>query len=284
MKPSHLVTLAVTAGIAAAAASTAGCSATKSEIRAAASTSATPDSNSTTASAAGPAPTTVEQLCDAQKWPRRMPDVAGQLLSQTIEVGALGCWADTRAVAPDGHDPVNNPDRPEGDYRITAVSPPPGTPVGHHDVVTVQLADVDPNAPAAFRPCDWVTTDEAAAILGGPVTTRPQGVQVGSVDMSCGYSRGLGEDGVASELRLPGAFPVDAVPQFAATAAEDNATSVDGVGVKAQCMFEPMTTPPSNTLLVLLSGDRIYRATGWYGMSCDQLKQFAQAAIGRIGA
>jgi hypothetical protein len=265
--------------------STAGCSATKSDPPAAASTIATPNSSSTTASTARPAPTTVAQLCDAQTWPRPIPDVAGQLLSQTIKVGALGCWADVRAVAPDGHDPINSPAGPgDGDYRITAVSPQPGTPVEHHDVVTVQLADVDPKAPAAFQPCDWVTADEAAAILRGPVSTRPQGDQAGSVDMSCYYSRGLGDDGMESVLRLPGAFRVDAASQFALATAAVNATSVDGVGVKAQCVFEPTTTPPSSTLVVLLSGDRIYRATGWYGISCDKLKQFAQAAIGRIGA
>jgi hypothetical protein len=57
---------------------------------------------------------------------------------------------------------------------------------------------------------------------------------------------------------------------------------VDDVGIKAVCVFEPTTTPPSTTLSVLLSGDRIYRATGWYAMPCDKLKPFAQAAIGRI--
>ena len=86
-----------------------------------------------------------------------------------------------------------------------------------------------------------------------------------------------------SALRVPGAFPVDAVSQFALATAADRATTVDGIGAKAVCVFEPQTTPPSTTLVVLLSGGRLYRATEGYA-SCDTLKQFAQAAIGRIGA
>jgi hypothetical protein len=135
--------------------------------------------------------------------------------------------------------------------------------------------------PAASQPCEWVTADEAAAILGGPVSTTPHGDQPGSVDLSCGYSTGLGEDGMESELRLPGAFPVDAATEYALT---DDATAIDGVGVKAHCVFEPTTMPPSTTLSVLLDGDRIYRATGWYAISCDQLEQFAHTAITRIDA
>jgi hypothetical protein len=162
----------------------------------------------------------------------------------------------------------------------TSSESPPAAPPS----AAASTPPVETNARAAFRPCDWVTTDEAAAILGGPVSTKPQGDQSGSVKVSCGYSRGPGEDGMTSELRLPGAFPGDAESEFALAAAADNSTAFDGVGIKAQCVFEPTTTPPSNTLVVLLSGDRIYRATGWYSISCDDLKQFAQAAIGRIGA
>jgi hypothetical protein len=140
-------------------------------------------------------------------------------------------------------------------------------------------ADVTPGGP-----CDWVTTNQAASFLGGPVSTRPHGDEAGSVDMSCDYNRSDDSgSGVQTDLRVPGAFPVDAASQFALSTAE-NATIVDGLGVKAACRYEPQTTPPSTTLLVLLNGDRLYRATGWYGVSCDTLKQFAQTAIGRIGA
>jgi hypothetical protein len=278
MNRSILIALTVTAGIVAAA----GCATTSSGPP---TTASSPAPTATTASATRPAPTSMAQLCDAQTWPRPMPDIVGQLLSQTTNVGALACWDNIRGVAPDGHDPINNPTR-LGDvgYRITGVSPSPGTPVGRNDVVTVQLAHVDRTAPPAFRPCDWVTTDEAASILGAPVTTYPIGDEAGSVDMSCSYTLGLGGDGITSGLRLPGAFPVDAASQLALAAAQPNATSVNDIGIKAVCVFEPRTTPPSTTLSVLLGDGRIYRATGWYSMPCDRLKPVAQAAIGRIGA
>jgi hypothetical protein len=126
MKPSPLVALGISAGIVAATASA-------------------------QLAAAGPAPTTVDQLCAAQQWPRSMPDVVGKNLDQVTGQGALACWDNVRGVAPDGHDPVGNATDAAG-YLITAVSPPPGTPAGRHDAVTVQLTGVDRQAPPASRP------------------------------------------------------------------------------------------------------------------------------------
>ncbi len=142
----------------------------------------------------------------------------------------------------------------------------------------------DPVTSTGSHPCDWVTADEAAALLGGPVTTRPLRDDVGSARMSCSYDRGLGDTGMESELRLPQSFPASAAAQFAQAAADPNSTAVDGLGLQAQCVYEPTTTPPSTTVMVLLSGNRLYRATSWYGTGCEQLTQFAQTAISRIGA
>ncbi|WP_029112368.1 hypothetical protein [Mycobacterium sp. URHB0044] len=134
-------------------------------------------------------------------------------------------------------------------------------------------SDAPVATPVALQPCDWVTADEAAAVLGGPVTTSPHDDQSDAGEMSCGYSRGIGDNGMTSELQLSGTFPV----------APANATPIEGVGVKAHCVIEPTTTPPSTTLVVSLSGGRLYRVTGWYTPSCDSLKQLAKAAVGRIG-
>ena len=103
-------------------------------------------SNPATPNAAAASPTTMEQLCDTQTWPRPLPDVIGRVLYQVTREGALGCWDNLRGVAPDGHDPIKNPNYPEKTYRITAVTPPPGTLVGRYDLVTVQLAEVDSTA------------------------------------------------------------------------------------------------------------------------------------------
>lgn len=223
----------------------------------------------------------MQQLCDAQAWPRPLPNVVGRLLYQAKD-GALGCWDNVRGVAPDGHDPLHNPAQPaEKTYRIVGVSPGAGTPTGRHDAVTVELADLDPTEPAAFRPCDWVTGAEAGRLLGGPVTPEPYGDQTGSVDVACIYNKpaDMG-DGVEVDLQSPGAFLVDGPSQFALESR--HGTVVDGVGVMAACVDDPTTSPPSTTLLVLLSGDRLLRVIQGNG-SCDTLKHFAQLAIGRIG-
>jgi len=142
---------------------------------------------------------------------------------------------------------------------------------------------VQPAARGVEGACYWVTAGEAADILGGPVTLEPLLDEAGSVEMSCGYRQSI-DSTIESDLKLPGAFPVDAASQFAlGTAPATNVTTVDGLGVKAACVTEPQTTPPSTTLLVLLTGDRLYRATGTYYPSCDSLKRFAKTAIARIG-
>lgn len=225
------------------------------------------------------APKTVQQLCDAQTWPRPVPNVVGRLLYQAKD-GALECYQ-LKSVAPDGHDPLNHPARPaEKTYRIVAVSPATGTPVGRGDAVTVELAEVDPTEPPAFRPCDWVTATEAAGIMGGPVNAEPLGAEPGSVDIACIYDKphDVG-DGVEVDLQTSGAFAVDASSEFALATGTGDA--VDGIGLKAACVNELTTTPPSTTLVVLLSGERILRVTQGFG-SCANLKRFAQVAIGRI--
>lgn len=229
-------------------------------------------------------PKTVQQLCDAQTWPRPVPNVVGRLLYQAKD-GALECYQ-LKSVAPDGHDPLNHPARPaEKTYRIVAVSPATGTPVGRSDAVTVELAEVDPTEPPAFRPCDWVTATEAAGIMGGPVNAEPLGAEPGSVDVACIYDKphDVG-DGVEVDLQTAGAFAVDAPSEFAlaTSTGPGTGTAVDGIGLKASCVNELTTTPPSTTLVVLLSGERILRVTQGFG-SCANLKRLAQLAIGRIG-
>lgn len=88
--------------------------------------------------------------------------------------GALMCFDNVRAIAPDGHDVMN--DKGPTPWRITTISPATGAPVGKADQVTLQLEPVDPTAPPAFRPCDWVTAAEAAGFLGvQSVATLPVG-------------------------------------------------------------------------------------------------------------
>ena len=144
-------------------------------------------------------------------------------------------------------------------------------------------SSAQPAAPPAFQPCDWVTTQETADILGTPVNPEPTDGAAGVNHPRCFYAV-TGDDtglGISSELLLPGATPVDAGTRLANAAAEPGAATVNGLGVNAVCVFEPNVTPPSTTILVLLDGGRIYRATAAYEY-CGTVERFARTAINRI--
>jgi hypothetical protein len=148
---------------------------------------------------------------------------------------------------------------------------------------TVSAQPANPAAPQAFRPCDWVTRQEATDILGKPVTPEPSGDAAGSSALRCFYAasgEGIGV-GISSELLLPDASAVDADTRLANATAAPGAQAIGGLGVKAVCVYEPQVTPPSTTILVLLDGSRIYRATAAYEY-CDTVQRFARTAIDRI--
>jgi hypothetical protein len=222
-------------------------------------------------------PTTPEQACVADRWPRPVPNVTGQLMPQALD-GSLFCFKVAKATAADGHDVLHDVFSKAPNYRITSVSPAAGLAVGPGDPIAVRVAPVDPSQPPASRPCDWVTTDEAARFLGTQsVTTMPVGDQAGSVDQMCDYTSTSPDQMVVSELQLPGSLPVDANTEFAMTVAAGGGSDVGGLPGRAYCSSSPSTS----MLVVLLGGDRLYRVTD---DNCDVLKQFAQTAIPRIGA
>lgn len=144
------------------------------------------------------------------------------------------------------------------------------------------VAHADDHETAAA--CSWVSADEAAAFLEGPATAAPIRTQL--PELSCAY-RSLEEPqarpSLESDVRFADAFPWDAATTFKEVAAWPRATAVDGVGLKAVCTYEPNVTPPSTTLTVLLTGERLYRVIGSYVWRCDTLKTFAELAIARIG-
>jgi hypothetical protein len=233
-------------------------------------------------------PTTMEELCNRLIWPRPMPTVVGLILqdSPTGDIGPLTCLDDVQGVLPDGGIVYEHSDfKPNlrGYYRITAVSPPPGTPVGRHDPIklTVARIDIARQPPSRDRPCDWVAATEAATLLGTTTVETVTHSVMGDWDVICHYNSVDQSRGVVSELKLTGARVVDAASEFAYRTAQGEASS--GVGIEARCV---PAGPPNDRhrLYVLLPGEHIYVATGWGGVSCDILKQFAQAAIPRIGS
>lgn len=223
-------------------------------------------------------PTSVEQLCNAPMWPRPLPPVVGLDFDQAAK-GALMCFDGIRAIAPDGHDVMNDKGPPRS-WSITAISPTSGTPVGKSDQVTLQLAPEEVSAAPAFRPCDWVTTSEAARLLGvQSVSALPVGDQAGSVDQSCAYNSG--NDLVTSELKLPGSFAVDARSEFSIAVAAGKGSQVSGLPGLGYCGTSKAGNGKDTSMLsVLLNEDRIYQVMG--GPSCDTLTQFARTALFRM--
>lgn len=137
---------------------------------------------------------------------------------------------------------------------------------------------------ATTEACTWVSADEAAVFLEGPATADP--IRTHLPELSCAY-RVLGEPvggrSLESDVRFADAFPWDAATTFRQVAEWPRATEVADVGLRAVCTYEPNVTPPSTTLTVLLTGERIYRVTGSYVWRCETLKTFAELAIARIG-
>ncbi|RDH80497.1 hypothetical protein DVS77_01495 [Mycolicibacterium moriokaense] len=230
---------------------------------------------------------TVDQICAAQDWPRPLPDVVGQMFEPVgkqmpagIGGGALACWDNIRGLTQDGQDASKEIG---GWATITAVSPPPGTPVGRDDVITVHLAPMVYGAPPNFRPCDWVTTAEVAAIFAIPGPIETDGYMTpGSVNPHCTYSS-PGHTAVTSTLYVPGAFPVDAAAEYSMYSGE-NATAVEGLGLAARCLTDLHGSQdrPYNQVVVLLEGNRLFTANGLGAQPCDQLNEFARTAIGRL--
>jgi hypothetical protein len=183
----------------------------------------TAERHPTTTASSPPSPDAqaLQKVCDAQAWPQPVPAVVGMVFD-SVDVGALACWDDSdhvRGIAPDGHHTVANPTHDDFgmSYRITSISPPPGTPIGRNDTVTVQLVPVDWSKPPAFRPCDWVTTEEAAQIFGVPsVSVFPSGDEAGSVFQLCTYDTpGPGGRQLVGATRLlPASMVIDAPTQL----------------------------------------------------------------------
>jgi hypothetical protein len=228
-----------------------------------------------------PSSTNEAQLCDELTWPRPVPAIVGTVIG---DAGALLCWDDVRAIAPDGHDPVNQPnDSDKGiAYRITDISPAPGTPAGRKDVITAHVVpEALLAAQPAFYPCNWVTADEAASFFADSSTTvDPTGDELGAAAPFCTYNSG--SHFVTSQLQLPAYFPVDAQTQLGLSIARGHGNEVGGLPGRAYCSTSESDNKKSTTLQVLLSGNRLYQAMGWKSESCNTLKQFAQTAIPRI--
>jgi hypothetical protein len=210
-----------------------------------------------TASAAGPVPTSIQQACDARGWPQPVPSIVGAEYNQAM-MGALMCFDGLRLLAPDGHAMTNDTAGVSKYTQVGSITPPPGTPVGRTDPVTVRFVPADLSGPPAYRPCDWVSTGEAAGFLGGAsVSVDPISDEAGSVNPSCRYLAD-GHVQLISDLQLPGSFPIDAKTEFDMTVAAGKGSEVSGMPGRAYC-GDKATGANESRLVVLLSSGRLYR-------------------------
>src|SRR6202022_762484 len=87
-------------------------------------------------------PTTYAQLCSGLTWPHPIPAAVGLIFDGLDgDLQPLSCLDGVRGIGPDGTIVYADNEYPQGvrSFRIAAMSPPPGTPVGRDDPVTVQL-------------------------------------------------------------------------------------------------------------------------------------------------
>lgn len=255
----------------------------------AASSSTTPVSGAMSTTSASQDPTSdhgLQAICDSQPWPLPVPALTGMILDQA-EQGALFCFDNVRAHTASGDDPHNNPaDLTAGNlYRITSTSPPPGTRIGPNDLLTVEVTQYNPTTEQpAFYPCDWITPEEVASILGTGSTpsTVTTGDEAGSVDRTCHYN--TGDSLISSELKLDGTLFIDADTEYRWRVAKDGGAAITSLPVAAACdTTEGGDQGASHSLFAKLSGNRIYQLLGNPNTSCDQLTQLAAIAIPRIG-
>jgi hypothetical protein len=88
---------------------------------------------------------TTQQTCDQQHWPQPVPlNLVGKLVGEVLDTDATICFNFDKAVAPDGHDVLEDENgRQAGSaWRIIGVTPPSGAGVdeGQPIVLTVEPA------------------------------------------------------------------------------------------------------------------------------------------------
>jgi len=112
-------------------------------------TTQAPPMPTTTVFAPAPAPAsappgqTVNQACAAQRWPQPVPNVVGLNLFDAGN-GSLECFTIAQAIAPDGHDAMNDPARDAYRWRIISENPTAGTAVAADAPITLTLAQISP--------------------------------------------------------------------------------------------------------------------------------------------
>ena len=84
----------------------------------------------------------MQQQCDAQKRPQPVPNAVGRTFEDVAVEDMGGFWdcVNISAIAPDGHDVMNDKVGSSQSWRITSQSPQAGTPVAENQTITFKVS------------------------------------------------------------------------------------------------------------------------------------------------
>jgi hypothetical protein len=83
---------------------------------------------------------TVQQDCTAKSWPQPLPNAVGQQLEDIVNDDSFWICLNIAAIAPDGHDVMDDNSGFTESWRITSRSPESGTPVAENETVTLNVS------------------------------------------------------------------------------------------------------------------------------------------------
>lgn len=82
---------------------------------------------------------TGEEMCKAMHWPMPLPPTVGYNLEHLDKDTILTCFDNINAIAPDGHDVMNDPVNWAYTWKITSMSPPAGTMVPMNQLIKLTV-------------------------------------------------------------------------------------------------------------------------------------------------
>ena len=90
---------------------------------------------------------TGDEMCNAMHWPMPLPPTVGYSLWHLSNDSILQCFDNVKAIAPDGHDAMNDPARDANTWKITSMTPSSGTMVPRDQQINLTVVH-DENAPS----------------------------------------------------------------------------------------------------------------------------------------
>lgn len=81
-----------------------------------------------------------QQDCTAKEWPQPLLNAVGRQLDDIVNDDSFWICLNVTAIAPDGHNVLDDNSGYRQSWRITGQSPEAGTPVAENETVTLEVA------------------------------------------------------------------------------------------------------------------------------------------------